>query len=222
MAEQHGPIQFKGKLGNLVGRKLPTGKYVVSVSNSQPHNPRTPLQQKCRGQMGYATKIASRLGDIMDVAKSVYGEPYAHSKLVGKIKTWISSSSCVGIFPAEMPLVVNPGIDVRFSSLSLLREPIKVTLHALLVPEQSDRLLLCAYAIIAFFPSRNKWLSIPHLSEKQEDVVLQLEQWNDEDVQIAGYVLPIFSPQNDDQGSQVYGQVSCTFLVPGTVNRAAE
>lgn len=216
MAIQHGPDPFTGRQGNQVGRKLPNGTYVVQAYTSKIRNNHLPNQTANRDRMSIATHLASRLGSVMDAAKPLSGyDCYAHSKLVGKIKTWLDSSECVGVFPAELPLVAEPSIEVQLTSFHLTWESKQVTLHTELAPDQAARLCRCAFSVVAYNQTRNDWLSFSPAKDNLTDVTLTLpEQWEGEEVHIAGYILPSFYSDPDHNAPILWAQVCCTFLVP--------
>ena len=216
MAIQHGPDPFTGRQGNQVGRKLPNGTYVVQAYTSKIRNNHLPNQTANRDRMSIATHLASRLGSVMDAAKPLGGfDCYAHSNLVGKIKTWLDSSDCVGVFPAELPLVAEPGIEVQLTAFHLTRENTRVTLHAELAPDQATRLCRCAFSIVAYNQTRNQWLSFSPMRDKLTDIILTLpEQWEGEEVHIAGYILPSFYSDPNHNAPILWSQICCTFLVP--------
>ena len=216
MAIQTGPDYFIGHLGGRVGRKLPNGIRVVQSYTPKIRNNHLPDQTANRDRMSIATHLASRLGSVMDAAKPISGyDCYAHNKLVGKIKTWLDSSDCVGIFPAELPLVAEPGIEVQLTSFHLTRETKRVTLHTELAPDQAARLCRCAFSVVAYNETRNQWQSFSPMKDNLTDVTLTLpEQWESEEVHIAGYILPSFYADNDHNVPILWGQIFCTFLVP--------
>jgi len=166
MAIQTGPDYFIGHLGGRVGRKLPNGIRVVQSYTPKIRNNHLPDQTANRDRMSIATHLASRLGSVMDAAKPISGyDCYAHNKLVGKIKTWLDSSDCVGIFPAELPLVAEPGIEVQLTSFHLTRETKRVTLHTELAPDQAARLCRCAFSVVAYNETRNQWQSFSPMKD---------------------------------------------------------
>lgn len=218
MGLQTSIIQFVGRVGNLVGRKRRDGKFILSKHQPHVHNPRTTAQTSDRSKMAVATILGSHLGLVMDAAKPLSGfQLYAHNKLVGRIKDWMTDYKCVGIFPAVLPLIKNPDIEPNFSIFTLTVDSDRATLHAELVPEQAAR-ILCAYsAIIAYNQSRKQWLSISLDHPDLSDTYLDLpHSWVHDDIQFAGYLLLSFRPESSDSENPQTSQVSCTFNMPPT------
>lgn len=216
MATQTSIIQVIGRVGNLVGRRLPSGKYVVSIYRPHIHNPRTPAQTANRSRMALATQIASRLGAVMQFAKPLSGEKaYAHNRLVGQIKTRLAVCDREGLFPAQIPLVKNPDLEARFTTFTLSRDAAGATLHAELIPEQASRLQTAAVAIIAYNQTRNQWQSLSLLRHALPDTRLTLpEAWADDDIQLAAYILPLLRPQDPAKDTLDAAQVCCLFNMP--------
>jgi len=216
MAIQHGPNTFTGRKGNEVGRRLPNGTHVVQSYTSKIRKSHSPIQEAYQNRMSIATHLASYLGSVMDAAKPLSGyDCYAHNKMVGKIKTWLDSSECVGVFPAELPLVAEPGIEAQLTAFHLTWESTRVTLHAELIPDQAARLCRCAFSVVAYNKTRDQWQSFSPSKGKMTDVILTLpEQWEGEEVHFAGYILPFFYSDNDHNAPILWSQICCTFLVP--------
>lgn len=224
MAIQTSIIQFSGRVGNLVGRKLPDGQFSISAYQPKVHNPRTSSQTFNRAKMSVATRLASRLGWVMHEAKHFSGfGSYAHNRLLGRIKHALSGN-CVGIFPAALPLIPHPDIEARFSSLSISRQGTLVTLHAELVSNQAETLLRSVAAVIVYNQTRNLWLSVSLRHEGLPDTRLQIpDQWQDDDLQLAGYLLFAFrndppakpTPDTPTPAPQLsISQIACVYSMP--------
>lgn len=224
MAIQTSLIQFSGRVGNLVGRKLPNGQYSISAYQPKVHNPKTSSQTFNRAKMSVATRLASRLGWVMHEAKRFSGfGSYAHNRLLGRIKHALSDN-CVGIFPAALPLIPHTDIEARFSSLSISRQGTLVTLHAELVSDQAETLFRSVAAVIVYNQTRDLWFSVSLLHEGLPDTHLQIpDHWQDDDLQLAAYLLLSFrndppakptpnTPTPDPQYS--ISQVACVYSMP--------
>lgn len=214
MAKQIGTIKFVGRIGDVVGRQLPNGEVILQTYPKRIRNQHFPEQEANRQRMSLATALATHLGSVMDEAKPICGfDSYAHNHIVGRIKRWMDSLNSVSIFPAELPLVANPDVEVQFISFAMNRESAKVTLHIELIPGQTERLFRCACAIVAYNRTHNQWQSISPMLYKITDIHLDLpDQWEGDELHIAGFILPSFYSGDNNESPLVWGQVCCTLL----------
>ena len=216
MATQTSIIQITGRLGNTVGRRLPGGRYTLSIHRPHIRNPRTPAQTANRSTLALATQIASRLGHVIQLVKILTPrEPYAHNRLVGQIKARLAVSTRQGLFPAQLPLLKNPDLEAAYTTLTLTRDTYGATLHAELDPRLAARLQTTAVAIIAYNQTRNLFQSISLLRQGLPLTRLPLpEAWAEDDIQLAAYILPLLRPQNPDKDTLDAAQITAIHLMP--------